>query len=165
MKKLTFLILILTIVLMWTPGIGSATMLDMTNDQLSNVTGQGGICIEVGNLDFDTSIDTLYYGDSDGIAGNTKGGYISLTEVALQGSVEFGSPLTMDIATVADSSGNQEVTGLNFTFSDMDLHIDSFTIDAIRLGPEPGVGPSLGSIGISGMDVHVEGNVCIRTRG
>ena len=164
MKKLhSFMIIAIFLLgLMLFPQPGSARMEALTEDELSEVTGQGGFSgIISDQLGLDLSIDTLYWGDEDGFGGETQGGYLSFCDIMMQGFVEFGSPATMDIETSNNGPGETEIHSLNIALNDMTVHIDEFRVGAIRLGSEPGTGNSFGSIGISGMTVNMTGNIKI----
>ncbi len=161
MRKLVFVMAAIGMFgLMLFPQSGEAGLTALTEDQMSDVTGQGGIYIEADDLVFDIDIETLYYYDDDGVGPGTTGGYLSLCDVALNGSIDFGSPLTLDIVTRENEYGT-EVTSIDLTMTDITIKVDSFTIDAIRLGPVPGTGPSLGSIGILNMVANISGTIRI----
>jgi hypothetical protein len=145
------------------PHASMAKMSSLTDDQLGDVVGQAGIAVDVNNLDINMTMDTLYWGDNDGLGGTTQGGFLSLCDVTLIGNIDFLEPMTMDSVTQQTQYGT-EVTSLNIHLSDMSIDIDEFTIDAIRLGPEPGMGPSLGSFGIYNMHADITGDVSISIR-
>ena len=149
--------------LLMLPHISMAKMSVLADDQLSEVVGQAGIAVDVNNLGLDMNIGTLYWGDEDGLGGDTRGGYLSLTDITLRGNIDFLEPMTIDIVTQQTEIGTQ-VTSMNMHLSDMSIDIDEFSIDAIRLGSEPGTGPSLGSFGIYDMHVDITGDVQISTR-
>ena len=135
----------------------------LTDDQLSQVTGYGGFSALVDDhLGIDLSIDTLYYGDTDGLGGSTQAGYISFCDVIMKGDIELTNPATIDISTWDDGTGATEIQSVNISMSDMTVHIDEFSVGAIRLGSAPGMGNSLGSFGIYDMTVNVTGNIQIR---
>jgi len=135
----------------------------LTEDQLSQVIGHGGFSAIVDDhLGIDLSIDTLYYGDKDGFGNNTQPGYISFCDLILKGSVDWINPASIDIATWYDDASGTEIQALNISMSDMTVQIDQFDIGAIRLGSAPGMGNSLGCIGISDMTVHLTGDIQIR---
>jgi len=166
MKKLSYtriaqLAVVLGIVL--TSQLSMAKMTSLSDEELSEVTAQGGISISIDELNLDANIDTLYYGDKDGLGEGTgtTAGYLSLNNVELVGSVDFSDPLTVDVATEIDAAGNTEITKINMTMSDMTLDIERFTIDSITLGSAPGEGNSLGSFGILGLHAQMTGNVSI----
>lgn len=164
MKKLhSFIVIAIFLLgLMLFPQPGSARMEALNEDALSEVTGQGGFSgIISDQLGLDLSIDTLYWGDEDGLGGETQGGYLSFCDIIMQGFVEFGSPVTMDIETSNNGPGATEIHSLNIAMNDMTVHIDEFRVGAIRLGSEPGTGNSFGSFGISDMTVNMTGNIKI----
>ncbi len=165
MKRRNIVItLLLVIGLMAFPQMGiTAGMVPLSEAQLNDVTGQGGIAMKIDNLNFDMSIATLAYGDTDGLGPgtNTTGGWISLCGVTLKGSAEFPSPLQVEVVTTRSSDGLVTLNSLNLTMTAMNLKVDRFTIDAIRLGPQAGTGESLGSIYMSNMVANITGNVQI----
>lgn len=140
-----------------------ARLQPLTDEALARVAGQGNISISTDHFAFDMKAANIFYGDQDGAGPGTGPGYISLTDVSLKGSVAFGTPMRLDIVTKTDPKGIQ-LTSLLFTISDMTLKIDSFYIDAIRLGSAPGKGASLGSFGIENMTVRMTGNFTISVR-
>jgi hypothetical protein len=166
MKKLSFLRisqLVVFVGLIFASQISMAKMTSLTDEELGEVTAQAGIAINVDNLDLDTNIETLYYHDKDGLGEGTgtKGGYISLNDISIVGSVTFDKPMSVNVETAMDDAGNTEVTKVNMSMSDMTLDIDRFTVDSITLGSEAGEGKSLGSIGILGLHARMTGNVSI----
>jgi hypothetical protein len=159
LRTLTQLIVVLGLIFVAQSAI--AKMTSLSDEELGEVTAQSGIAIAVDNLNLDTTIKTLYYHDKDGLGEGTTGGYISLNDIVLIGSVTFDKPMTIDVATAVDASNNTEVTSVNMTMSDMTVDIERFTIDSITLGSEAGKGASLGSIGILGLHARMTGNVSI----
>lgn len=139
----------------------AAQVSPMTDAALAEVTGQAGIAIGVNDLAFDLKAADIYYGDKDGLGPGTGAGYLSLTNVALEGSVAFATPVTVDITTRTGPHGDIQVANLLLRLSDMTLKIDSFSIDAIRLGSAPGRGESLGSFGIDNMTLRLTGSITI----
>jgi len=150
---------------MMIPQLGIAGMVPLTEEQLSDVAGQGGISFQIENLKLNTTIETLAYGDSDGLgAGSgTSAGYISLCGIKLKGAAQFTTPLTIDIATEGNGSGRIGLQSLNMTMTGMTMQVDRLSIDAIRLGSQPGTGDSLGSIYMSNMVTSITGKVHIST--
>ena len=140
-----------------------AKMTSLSDEELGNVTAQSGIALSVDNLNIDATVKTLYYHDKDGAGegSGTTGGYISLNDIVLIGSVNFDKPMTIDVQTALDASGNTEVTSVNMTLSDMTIDIEEFSIDSITLGSEAGKGESLGSFGIYGLHAQLTGNISI----
>ena len=159
LRTLTQLIVVLGLIFVAQSAI--AKMTSLSDEELGEVTAQAGIAIAVDNLNLDTTIKTLYYHDKDGLGEGTTGGYISLNDIVVIGSVTFDKPMTIDVATAVDASNNTEVTSVNMTMSDMTVDIERFTIDSITLGSEAGKGASLGSFGIYGLHARMTGNVSI----
>jgi hypothetical protein len=158
LRTLTLLIVVLGLIFAAQSAIA---MTSLSDEELSDVTAQAGIAIAVDDLNIDATIKTLYYHDKDGVGEGTTGGYISLNDVVLVGSVSFDKPMTIDVQTEIDAAGNTEVTSVNMQLSDMTIDIDRFTIDSITLGSEAGKGASLGSFGIYGLHARMTGNVSI----
>jgi hypothetical protein len=165
MKKLSILTItrlaVILGMLVFTSQASMAKMTAMSDDELGEVTAQSGIAISVDHLDLDTQIDTLYYHDKDGLGEGTTGGYLSLNDIDIQGSIAFNEPMKIDVVTSTDAAGGKEVTSVNMQMSDMTIDLDRFVIDSITLGSEAGEGQSLGSIGILGLHARMTGNVSI----
>jgi hypothetical protein len=159
LRTLTQLIVVLGLIFVAQSAI--AKMTSLSDEELGEVTAQAGIAIAVDNLNLDATVKTLYYHDKDGLGEGTTGGYISLNDIVVIGSVTFDKPMTIDVATAVDASNNTEVTSVNMTMSDMTVDIERFTIDSITLGSEAGKGASLGSFGIYGLHARMTGNVSI----
>jgi hypothetical protein len=136
-------------------------MTPLSDEEMVGVIGQGGISLTVDHFTADTQIKTLFYGDSDGLGEGSRGGYISLTDVVFKGSVAWDPPLQVDMVTAGDGRGNAQMTGMRLSMSNAMVNIDRFTIDAIRLGSEPGVGNSLGSFGIYNLSARITGSIAI----
>ena len=154
--------LLLAIGLMIIPQLGTAEMASLSEDQLNGVVGQAGMSFQIDRLNWNMSIETLAYGDEDGMGPgtNTTAGYFSLCGIEFVGAAQFTDPLKLDISTTGDGT---RVKSLNMTMTGMTLQVDRFSIDAIRLGSKPGTGESLGSIYMSNMVASITGNVRIST--
>lgn len=146
-------------------GLASGARAEMTalaENELATVTGNGGIAITAADtLGLNLKMDTLYYHDDDGVAPAAEGGYLSLCGINMKGSVAFGSPLTIDVATESPFADGTQIRALAITIDDVTLKIDSFSIDAIRVGDAPGEGPSFGGIGIKNLVMNVSGKIRI----
>lgn len=166
MKRRNIVItLLLAIGLMMIPLWGTAGMTPISEEQLGDVIGQAGLSFQVDNLNWDMTIDTLSYGDQDGLGPGTgtTAGYFSLCGIVFKGGAQFTTPLMVDIVTAGNGSGNVGLTSLNMTMTGMTLQVDRFSIDAIRLGSTPGTGNSLGSIYMSNMVANITGNIQVGT--
>ena len=64
--------LLLAIGLMIIPQLGTAEMASLSEDQLNGVVGQAGMSIQIDRLNWDLSIETLAYGDEDGMGPGTN---------------------------------------------------------------------------------------------
>jgi len=153
--------MIVTVVALLTSVQAMARIVPISDEAMGSITGQAGIVISTSNLGFDVKADTIYSKDGDGIGPGTTAGFLSLTGVALKGSVDFATPMTMEVVTGKDLNGFTEIKSVLMKISDMTLKIDSFYIDAIRLGSAPGKGASLGSFGIENMVVKMTGGITI----
>jgi len=154
--------LLLAIGLMIIPQLGTAEMASLSEDQLNGVVGQAGMSFQIDRLNWNMTIETLAYGDEDGMGPgtNTTAGYFSLCGIEFVGAAQFTDPLKLDISTTGNGTG---VKSVNMTMTGMTLQVDRFSIDAIRLGSKPGTGESLGSIYMSNMVASITGNVRIST--
>ena len=154
--------LLLAIGLMIIPQLGTAEMASLSEDQLNGVVGQAGMAFQIDRLNWNMTIETLAYGDEDGMGPgtNTTAGYFSLCGIEFVGAAQFTDPLKLDISTTGNGTG---VKSVNMTMTGMTLQVDRFSIDAIRLGSKPGTGESLGSIYMSNMVASITGNVRIST--
>jgi len=162
MKRRNIVItLLLAVGLMIIPHLGSAGMNPLSEEQLKDVVGQAGLSMQVDKLNWNMTIDTLAYGDSDGLGAgtNTTAGYVSLCGIVFNGAARFTTPLTVDVVTAGSGSGNVGLTSLNMTMTGMTLQVDRFSIDAIRLGSAAGTGSSLGSLYLSNLSASITGNV------
>mgnify|MGYP003574248331 FL=1 len=161
LRALTQLIVVLGLIIVAQSAM--AKMTSLTDEELGEVTAQAGIAIAVEDLNMDATIKTLYYHDEDGLGegSGTTGGYISLNDITLLASVSFDKPMTIDVQTELDASGNTEVTSMNMTLSDMTIDVEEFSIGSITLGSEAGKGESLGSFGIYGLHARLTGNISI----
>jgi hypothetical protein len=161
MRKLNSLLIIVCVLgIALIPGVGNAKLSLMTDDELREVTGQGGISLVAEDkIAFDMNIDTLYYCDDDGTDGTP--GYLSLNDVSFKGSTTFDSPVKVDLSTQFDPFANGYNTGINIDVKGVKVDIDHFRIGAIRVGNAPGQGKSFGSFQMSGFSAEISGKVRI----
>jgi hypothetical protein len=163
MRKLTNLIIVCVFGIALIPGVGIAELSMMTDNELREVTGQGGISLVAEDqIEFDMSIGTAYYGDEEGTDGTPA--YLSLNDVSLKGSATFDSPVSFGITTEADPfNNNTKVTGINIVVEGMTVDIDHFTIGSITVGSAPGEGKSFGSFGMYDYHAKISGKIRITT--
>jgi len=163
MKEIRKVVLLGFTVLLIVVGIylpqSAMAMAILSDEEMGGMIGRGGISITMDHLTVDTQINTIYYGDSDGLGEGSQAGYISLTDVAFRGNIIWASPVGVDVATASVGSGMIQMTNLKLSIPDAVVNIDHFEIDAIRLGSEPGVGKSLGSFGIYNLSARMIGNI------
>jgi hypothetical protein len=160
MRKLTNLIIICVLGVALIPGVGIAELSMMTDDELREVTGQGGISIIAEDkIGFDMTIGTAYYGDDDGTDGTPA--YLSLNDVSLKGSATFDSPVSLGVSTEVDPFSNTKVTGIDIVVEGMSVDIDHFTIGSVTVGSAPGEGKSFGSFGIYDYHAKISGKIRI----
>jgi hypothetical protein len=138
-----------------------AQMTPMSPQEMSGVTAQSGILFQAERLGLKMQAENVYYGDEDGLGGETGPGYLSLCDLDLQGAMQWTSPVTVEVGTIIDPFGGSEVTGVDLEMDGMTLDIDSLSIGAIRVGSAPGQGKSFGSFGISNMHTELSGHVRI----
>jgi len=158
------------------PLAAAAEMSILSDDQLCEVVGQAGFAIETGAIRFDTSAGNLFWGDTDGFGLLTQGGVISLNDVTLFGSINIYEPMTVSAGVGYSPFGvnlpggiglprvGVDVSAVDINIGGMSIDIDQFTIGAITIGPQAGVGPSLGSFGIYDMHVNISGTIQISAR-
>jgi hypothetical protein len=152
---------LLAVGLMMTPCLGLAGMNPLSESQLGEVVGQAGVSMKIDNLQWNITIDTLAYGDQDGLGpeSTTAAGYFSLCGIVFNGAARFTTPLTVDVVAAGIGSGMVGLTSLNMTMTAMTLQVDRLSIDAIRLGAAAGSGESLGSLYMSNLFASLSGNV------
>jgi hypothetical protein len=161
MRKLNSLIIIVCVLgVALIPGVGIAELSLMTDDELREVTGQGGISLVAEDrIAFDMNIATAYYGDDDGTDGTPA--YLSFNDIALKGSVTFDSPLNVDLTTEFDPFSNTMATGVNINVSGVAVDIERFSIGSMTVGSEPGQGKSFGSFYMSDFHAKISGKIRI----
>jgi hypothetical protein len=161
MRKLNSLLVIVCVLgVALVPGVGMAELSLMTDDELREVTGQGGISfVAEDKIAFDMNLDNVYYCDDDGTDGTP--GYLSLSDVSFKGSTTFDSPVKVDLATQFDPFANAVNTGINIDVKGVKVDVDHFKIGAIRVGNAPGQGKSFGSIQMTGFSAEISGKVRI----
>ena len=160
MRKLLIYLIGLCVVVA-TAGVCRAEMVPLDDGQMAQITGRSGLDLQVDDVTFNLAMDTLYYKDADGVGASGTPGYLSLDGLHLKGAVSWDPPLVLTPIALASGLNVMTLPGLNYTLHSLDMTIDNFQIDAIRVGTSPGEGPSFGSIGIRNLTMHVEGNIQI----
>lgn len=157
MKRTSLLAALCLIGLLMLPRLASAQMVALSDDQLSEITGQAGFA-------FDQHIDNM----------PAMNGILNFSDVTIKGSVDSRGTSTLNSGLV-----NQMATpgfgmmglglmglgsmGIGTHVIDMTINIDQFSIGAIRIGNDT-TGPSLGSLDIFGMHAEIKGTVSITPR-
>jgi hypothetical protein len=153
------------------PNAGLASMVVLSDDQLSEVIGQAGIAADVTHMTFDRQLDSM----------PTYGGIFSLSDVTIKGSIDVRNAMTVTTDIIKQATSPIGMMGIGLPGSglpglgtglgmvgvvtqkiDMAMDLDQFTVGAIRVGSDP-TGPSLGSLGIYGMHADIQGTVSIST--
>lgn len=145
------------------PQAGFAKMESLSDDQLSEITGQAGFAEET-TTTFNSHIDNM----------TTQYGLLNLSDVTMQGSVVNRVPATTN-PDLANTVVPGFVPGFGFPglglmglgsmglgthVIDMTLNIDKYTIGAIRVGKDT-TGPSLGEFAMYGFKADIKGVVAI----
>jgi len=113
MKKSIFLI----VVLLCMP-LSAMAMKVMDDRALEEISGQSGVSIFV-DITMNIHIDTLAWGDSDGLGANnvwgveTRGGYVGVTNLAVTG-LALAHRTTNSVGFWPDSGSIDVVTGMPY---------------------------------------------------
>ena len=157
-------ILMLVLILCAAHAPVEAQMQMLAANEMADITGGFGFTIPAGEtVGLVMSIDKLYYYDDDGTGGASQGAYLTLCGLKMDGSIAMGSAVSMGFGNFASLINGSQVTGIDIFLDDMTLKIDNFQIDAIRVGSEPGAGPSYGAIGMQNFTLQMSGKVQIYT--
>ena len=154
MRLLRFLFLVGLVAALSIPQAAFGAITALTESELGAITGQAGVRIEVDDLALDTDVDQLHYGDDDS-------GWLSLNEIQMSGSVDFKQPMVVETVMEMNPFVGHEMEMIRISISDMEIRMDDLSIGSITLGPNPGEGPSLGGIGMTGFFARISGNVRI----
>ena len=152
MKKLGFFAAaIWAIGLILLPQTTIAELVEMSDADLSKVTGQAGISLSAEDMiKFDIQGENFTFGDPNGPN-------IGLANMVMQGYVTSDSGIDLDFVTNTTADGTN-INGLSLTANDLTVAIDKFETD-IKLGEG-----TLGTFGMYGFKAHISGNVRIYTR-
>ncbi len=162
MKKISLFAALYMIVLLLLPQAGSAKMVALSDNTLSEVVGQAGIANEAIHMAFNSHFDNI----------PTLNGILNLSDITMRGSIDIRNVNPMNISMLNPLT-NPVLPGLGMTglgsmglgthIIDMTTNIDQFSIGAIHIGKDT-TGPSLGSIDIFNMRVDVQGTISITAR-
>jgi hypothetical protein len=170
MKKIFTAIVLFALVVLPMSVMAMTTIAD---NELSTVTGQAGVSINV-DVTANLTIGTLGWGDADGFTGYTNAGFVGIEGLNLtvhasgrhDGAFStggataigymFNDPITIDVGT-NDSGATAVRIGLpTFHITVSTLQTDIFVSGATAAGaPTSTVAQQLGSIYIAGIDVKL----------
>jgi len=148
-------------------------MTTITDNELSSVTGQAGVSINV-DVTAHVEVGTLAWGDSNGFTGYTNMGFVGIegldlmvtaagrtdgpfmTTAANDVGYLRNAPITIDVGT--NTSGATLVRiglpTLHITVSDLDMNI-FVSGGALATGPTSTAAQQLGAVYISGVDIKM----------
>jgi hypothetical protein len=86
--------------------------------------------------------------------------YVSLMDIDLKGNIQGTSPFTTTVFPVYDGTS----VGKSVLVQEINsnIQIQRMSIDAIRIGVEPGTGNSMGSVFIDNMRVNQVGTIQVK---
>lgn len=117
-------------------------MTPINDNEMSDVTGQAGVTIDVGNMHISMAIGSITYGDLDGLDDvNANAGYINMCVESVPMHINIGSlTLKIDVGSYAAESftdafvtGANDVTAVRINFSNFAMALDAFALRAITL--------------------------------
>ncbi len=146
-----------------TAGLGHAQLRALSPDELGQVNAKAGMRLLPEQRSIDQSADHIYIVDEDGI-GQNKPAFLSPDNVLLKGTLAWSGADPAQIVDILFTPDSWGLSGFSYVINQMDLYIDTLRVDAIRVGAAPGEGPSFGAIGISDMDLRLEGDIRIDSR-
>ncbi|MBS3757004.1 MAG: hypothetical protein KGY56_15015 [Desulfobacterales bacterium] len=161
MRKSAYCIWIIALLAGWLllgPATASADLKSLSEAEMESISGQAGIAIHTEGVEFETTADVIALGNP----GEDKSAvFMSLCGVEIKGSVHMKNPLEITTTTGPNPYTDKPVTSVNIRMDGVVMKTDRFVVDAIRVGPEPGKGPSFGSLYIKGMHSEISGNISI----
>ena len=167
MKKLGFLTAAIWVIFLFIIPFNSfAKMAVMSDNEMSQVTGQAGITIKPEDvLGINVDAELLSYTDTDGNE-NGLGPFIALCDTTLRGSISAES---IDYDFISQPTGDgQQIAGISLNVENVEVNIDHFQTD-IRLGNNNGSdlydnSNSLGIFGMYGFKTRISGKMRVYTR-
>ncbi len=169
MKKIFTAIVLFTLVVL---PMSVLAMTDITDDELSTVTGQAGVSINV-DVTANLTIGTVAWGDSDGFAGYTNAGFVGIEGLnltvhasgrhdgafATTGATAVGymanDPITIDVGT---NDGGQSIVRIGlptFHITVSTLQTDIFVSGVTAGAPTSTTAQQLGNIYMSGIEIRL----------
>jgi hypothetical protein len=166
MKKVCFLMAALIWAsMLFTPQIGLAKLVEMSDHDLNKITGQAGITIRAEDV-IDLNINAEKFSWMPAGAEDALGNplLISLADTTMRGWIASPNDIEINFVDASDFQNDprikpgQNVSGVSIKVKDVTVAVDEFRSD-LKLGEG-----SLGTFGIFGMRAHFSGNVHIFTR-
>jgi hypothetical protein len=159
MRKLGFLTAaIWAITLLLYPQTGTAKLMEMSDQELHEVTGQAGIALRAEDIvQFNIQGDSFTWANPDSPGPDGLPATFGFYDTVLRGSIDPGPGIDIDFVSEQTANG-YAINGFSLTAHDVTVSVDEFTSD-IRLGDK-----SLGVFGIYGMKAHFSGKVSVYTR-
>lgn len=161
MQKTAYLVCILTLLMaasLLVPASASADLEALSEDEMGSISAQSGIAVHAEDVDLDMSADTIALGNP---AEDESSVFFSLTGVEMEGSIDMKNPLEITTTTGPNEFTDEPVTSVNIRMDGVVMKTDRFEVDAMRVGSEPGKGPSFGSLYIKGMHNEISGDISI----
>lgn len=142
------------------PLAAQAQLVELSDADLANVSGQKGFAVNSDFISWDAAIGTVSMGDEDGVNSLDNGANISANNIRFSGSADFGPESSFSL-NARRAGGGLQITGLNGEMDSAFMHIDRLEVESLTLGENPGQGESLGSFYMGDMDLSVKGRISI----
>jgi hypothetical protein len=113
------------------------------------------------------TLDTLSWGDSDGVGGTTTAGFVGLRNLAID-NLAIAGRVTVEVVTVhaGDTGIDLLPVGTAFVrmgFKNLDVSMDSLNTDVALGNRKDNLNQVLGSVYLGGLEMDINGNVDIHT--
>ncbi len=147
------------------PQAGRASMIDLSDEQLCEITGQAGIISDITRYAIDTHVDNM----------PVMNGLLTLTDFTVKGTMDLKNSHTSNLVTQVVTPGatgfgmpglgmmGMGMTTVGVHKIETSLDLERMSIGAIHIGSDI-TGPSLGSIDILNVHATISGTVAISTR-
>ena len=147
MRKLSFLMAVIwALSLVLTPHTSSAKLIEMSDNELNEITGQAGLILNPEDtVEFDIQGEKISFIDD--------GNVFSLSNIIFQGSIS-NTDMQMEVFSETREDG-KVVTGFDLNMNNIDITIDKFMTD-VQIGNE-----TLFTYGLWNFNAQISGNVRI----
>ena len=160
MRKLRFLAVAICIIgLMTALQAAEAGLVRLSSAELAGVTGQAGISFLGGFLGLNMENGLVFYTDNDGVDGASSG-TLSLSDTFLDSNITAESGIQFETA-LSNTSFDGLLGSTTMTLENPSININSFHSN-VMLGSAPGMGSSIGVIGLRNMQIKTTGSVRVR---